>query len=151
MNYLLQLNKKLIILLTTFLLFIIVIFISSKLFKKPITETVIEDLITDTSYDVTNPKFTINNIKQKIIVSANKGNFKNNDEILLQQNVILKSENFKIFSDNVIFNKKNESANSNNNAIFIAKGTRIESNGFNISQKGNIIIFKGRTKIILAE
>ena len=142
---------KFCIILTTVLIIIIVIFISFKFYKKPITQKINEDLNSESSYDVSNPKFTINNLNQKITVSANKGNFKNNDEILLQQNVILKSENFKIFSDNVIFNKKDESANSNNDAIFIAKGTRIESNGFNIGEKGNIIMFKGKTKIILAE
>jgi len=151
LNYLLQLNKKIVITFTGLLFIFIIIFITFKLRNQPKNEKLVENLIIDTSYDVSNPKFTINNLKQKIIVSANKGNFKNNDEILLQENVILKSENFEIFSDYVVFNKKDESANSNNNSIFIAKGTRIESNGFNIGQKGNIIKFKGKTKVVLTK
>ena len=60
----------------------------------------------DNSYDILKPKFTINNNKQKIAVTANEGNFLNNDKILLQNNVLFESNNFKIYSDKVLFDKK---------------------------------------------
>jgi len=132
----------------SFLILIILIF---KINETPEVKKEIEGILTDSSYDVSKPKFTINSEEQKISVSANKGNFKNNDEILLQNNVLLQSNKFKIYSDYVIFNKKNQTANSQNESVFIAKGTRIESEGFNIIEKGNIIKFIGNTKLTISE
>ena len=99
--------------------------------------------------DITNPKFSINSNKQKISITANKANFLTEDEILLEKNVIFKSNKFQIFSDNVIFDKKNLVASSGDNAIFKSKNTLIESNGFDIIENGNIINFKGKTKLKL--
>ena len=99
--------------------------------------------------DITNPKFSINSDKQKISVTANKGNFLTEDEIILENNVIFKSKKFKIFSDNVIFNKKKMVASSKNKSKFFAKNASIDSNGFDIIENGNIINFKGKTKLTL--
>ena len=57
--------------------------------------------------DITKPKFTINSENQKISISANEGNFLNNDEILLKNDVVFESNRFTIYSDDVIFNNKN--------------------------------------------
>ena len=101
------------------------------------------------SADITKPKFSINGSNQKISVTANSGNFINADEIMLTNNVIFKSNKFKIYSDNVIFNKKNLVASSNNKSIFVSKNAYIDSVGFDIIENGNIINFKGKTKLIL--
>ena len=98
----------------------------------------------DNSYDILKPKFTINNNKQKIAVTANEGNFLNNDKILLQNNVLFESNNFKIYSD-----KENQTATSQEKSTFISDGTKIDSEGFDITEQGTIINFNGKTKLIL--
>ena len=103
----------------------------------------------DNSYDILKPKFTINNNKQKIAVTANEGNFLNNDKILLQNNVLFESNNFKIYSDKVLFDKKNQTATSQEKSTFISDGTKIDSEGFDITEQGTIINFNGKTKLIL--
>ena len=103
----------------------------------------------NTSADISEPKFSINSDKQKILVTANQGNFLTDDEIMLEKNVIFKSKKFKIYGDNVIFNKKTLVASSKNKSKFISKKTSIDSDGFDIIENGNIINFKGKTKLIL--
>ena len=107
------------------------------------------DIITDNSFDILNPKFTINNKNEIITVQAKKGNFLNKNNILLQNDVVFKSDKFKIYSSKVFFDKKNQTAYSKKNSTFISKGTTIESKGFEIMDKGNTIQFNGKTKIIL--
>ena len=99
--------------------------------------------------DISQPKFSINGNKQKISVTASDGNFLNDDEIILENNVVFKSNKFKIYSDSVIFNKKTLVASSDNKSKFISKKTSIDSLGFDITENGNIINFKGKTKLIL--
>jgi len=101
------------------------------------------------SADITKPKFSINGSNQKISVTANSGNFINADEIMLTNNVIFKSNKFKIYGDNVIFNKNNLVATSKEKSKFISKNALIDSIGFDIIANGNIINFKGKTKITL--
>tara|TARA_B110000438_G_scaffold282527_1_gene309668 strand:- start:28 stop:405 length:378 start_codon:yes stop_codon:yes gene_type:complete len=105
----------------------------------------------NSSYDILKPKFAINNLKEKINVTANEGNFINDDEILLKNNVLFKSSNFKIFSNDVTFDKRKQTANSKSDAIFIAEKTKIESKGFDIIDQGNIILFNGKTHLILSK
>ena len=50
---------------------------------------------------------------------------------------------------NVIFNKKTFVASSQDNAKFISDNTSIDSAGFDIIENGNIINFKGKTKLVL--
>ena len=99
--------------------------------------------------DITRPKFSINSDKQQISVTAYKGNFITENEILLEKNVIFKSNKFKILSDNVLFNKKNLVASSNDKSQFISENALIDSIGFDIIENGNIINFKGKTKLVL--
>lgn len=99
--------------------------------------------------DISEPKFSINSKKQKISVTANEGNFLTEDEIILEKNVIFKSNKFKIYTDNVVFNKKTLVASSQDESKFISKNTSIDSAGFDIIENGNIINFKGKTKLVL--
>jgi hypothetical protein len=103
----------------------------------------------NTSADITKPKFSINGDSQIITVSANEGNFLTEDKILLEKNVIFQSDKFKIYSDNVIFNKKNLVASSENKSRFVSENASINSIGFDIIENGNIINFKGKTILIL--
>jgi len=99
--------------------------------------------------DISEPKFSINSETQKISVTANEGNFLTEDEIVLEKNVIFKSNKFKIYTDNVVFNKKTFVASSQDNSKFISNNTSIDSAGFDIIENGNIINFKGKTKLVL--
>ena len=106
-------------------------------------------IINKKTADISEPKFSINGDKQKISVTAKEGNFLTYDKIMLKKNVIFKSNKFKIYTDNVIFNKNTLAASSINKSKFISEKTLIESNGFDIIKNGNIINFKGKTKLIL--
>ena len=99
--------------------------------------------------DILKPKFSINSKKQKISVTAAEGNFLTEDEIMLENNVVFKSNNFKIYAENVVFNKKTLVASSKDKSKFVSTNTSIDSNGFDIIQNGNIINFKGKTKLTL--
>ena len=105
--------------------------------------------INEQASDISEPKFSINSKEQKISVTANEGNFLTEDEIVLEKNVIFKSNKFKIYTDNVVFNKKTLVASSQDNSKFISNKTSIDAAGFDIIENGNIINFKGKTKLIL--
>tara|TARA_B100000029_G_C17555562_1_gene951578 strand:+ start:948 stop:1397 length:450 start_codon:yes stop_codon:yes gene_type:complete len=148
LNFLLSLNKKLFLLfslaifLSIFFLVIIIYFNSKTIQNKTASNLSASD-------DITKPKFSINSDKQKISVTAEKGNFISIDKILLEKDVIFKSNEFKIYTNNVIFDKKNLVASSKDNSKFISENALIHSKGFDIIEKGNIINFKGKTKLIL--
>ena len=148
MNYLLQLNKSLVLIFLIFLTIISLIFffVKDEIFSK---SEIKFDTISDNSFDILNPKFTINNANEIITIQAEKGNFLNKNNILLENNVVFKSDKFKIYSSKVLFDKKNQTAYSKKNSTFISEGTTIESKGFEITDKGNTIQFNGKTKIIL--
>ncbi len=99
--------------------------------------------------DITEPKFSINSTRQKILITAKEGNFVDNNNILLKKNVLFKSNNFSIESDNVIFNRKEQTATSSTESVFKSEKTRISSEGFNIYDSGNKIKFYGNSVIIL--
>ena len=107
-----------------------------------------QSLTYNTSHDITKPRFTINNLNKKIVITANEGDFVNSNEILLKNKVLFKSKKFKIMSDNVLFDRKNQTAKSENNSIFTSQNTKINSEGFNIIQKGDVILFMGKTSLI---
>ena len=109
------------------------------------------DAIGNNSFDILNPKFTINNENGIITIQAENVNFLNQNNIVLENDVIFKSDKFKIYSSKVLFDKKNQTAYSKKNSTFISEGTTIESKGFEIIDKGNTIQFYGKTKIILLE
>ena len=148
MNYLLQLNKSLVLIFLIFLTIISLIFffVKDEIFSK---SEIKFDTISDNSFDILNPKFTINNTNEIITIKAEKGNFLNKNNIVLENNVVFKSDKFKIYSSKVFFDKKNQTAYSKKNSTFISEGTTIESKGFEITDKGNTIQFNGKTKIML--
>ena len=148
MNYLLQLNKSLVLFFLIFLTIISLIFFFLKneiLLKSEIKF----DTIGNNSFDILNPKFTINNENEIITIQAKNGNFLNQNNIVLENDVVFKSDKFKIYSSKVLFDKKNQTAYSKNDSTFVSEGTTIESKGFEIIDKGNTIQFNGKTKIIL--
>ena len=148
MNYLLQLNKSLVLIFLIFLTIISLIFffVKDEIFSK---SEIKFDTISDNSFDILNPKFTINNANEIITIQAEKGNFLNKNKIILENDVVFKSDKFKIYSSKVLFDKKNQTAYSKKNSTFISEGTTIESKGFEITDKGNTIQFNGKTKIML--
>jgi len=148
LNYLLQLNKSLVLIFLIFLTIISLIFffVKDEIFSK---SEIKFDTISDNSFDILNPKFTINNANEIITIQAKKGNFLNKNNIVLENNVVFKSDKFKIYSSKVFFDKKNQTAYSKKNSTFISEGTTIESKGFEITDKGNTIQFNGKTKIML--
>ena len=99
--------------------------------------------------DITEPRFTINNSNNKILVTAKEGNFINKNEILLRKNVLFKSENFSIESERVIFDRKNQTAKSESKSIFRSKNTKISSEGFDIYDNGDKIKFIGYAVVVL--
>ena len=147
MNFLLSLNKKIFLIFSIIffcvLIFFLLFFIQTGEKPKKI------EIYYNKNSDITKPKFSINSNKQKILISANEGNFITEDEIMLENNVIFKSKKFKILGDNVIFDKKKLIASSSNKSKFISKNASIDSIGFDIIENGNIINFKGSTKLTL--
>ena len=99
--------------------------------------------------DIINPKFTLNNKKKTIKVTAEEGNFISKNLIILKNNVLLDSDKFSISSNEVLFDNKNQTAKSTEKSEFLSKKTKITSQGFTITDKGNKIEFKGKTKLLL--
>ena len=144
MNFLLTINKTQLIIFTSFLVFLILfififIFVNN---EKSITK--ITDITTNKS-DIIKPKFSISGKKSEIFITAKNGNFLSEGKILLENNVKFKSKEFQLISDNVIFDRKNFIATSENKSKFSSKNTSIISAGFDITENGNIINFKGQT------
>ena len=148
MNSLLSLNKK-IFLFFSFVFIILILFVFSLNFIEKVDNSQNQITINKKTSDISEPKFSINSEEQKISVTANEGNFLTEDEIALEKNVIFKSNKFKIYTDNVVFNKKTLVASSQDKAKFISDNTSIDSAGFDIIENGNIINFKGKTKLVL--
>jgi hypothetical protein len=148
LNFLLSLNKKIFLFFSSiFIAFILIFFLLSFIESTDKLENKIT--ISKKTSDISEPKFSINGKEQKISVTANEGNFLTADEIALEKNVIFKSNNFKIYTDNVVFNKKTLVASSQDKAKFVSENTSINSAGFDIIENGNVINFKGRTKLVL--
>jgi Protein of unknown function (DUF1239). len=99
--------------------------------------------------DISEPKFAINNETKKIYITASEGNFLNKDEVLLKNNVRFKSNNFSIETDKVVFNRDQQTAQSRTRSLFKSENITISSDGFNIHDKGNRIIFHKSSYIIL--
>ena len=71
------------------------------------------------------PKFSISNDSKKIYITANEGNFLNKDEILLEDNVKFKSNDFSIETNRVIFNQNKETAESKDRSLFKTENATI--------------------------
>ena len=148
MNFFLYINKKLIILFGAilFILFLIIIFLK----QININRIVIEDTKSSLSNaDISEPKFAINNESKKIYITANEGNFLDKNKILLNKNVRFKSNDFSIETEKVIFNRSEQTAQSKTKTYFKAENTTILSDGFDIFEKGNKIVFYGNSFVIL--
>ena len=148
MNFLLSLNKK-IFLISSLVFFIFILFFFLLNFIEKTDNSQNKITLNKKTSDISEPRFSINSKEQKISLTANEGNFLTEDEIVLEKNVIFKSNKFKIYTDNVVFNKKTLVASSQDNSRFISNNTSIDSAGFDIIENGNIINFKGKTKLIL--
>ena len=148
MNFLLSLNKR-IFLIFSFLFIILILFVFLSNLIESTDNSKNKITINKKTSDISEPKFSINSEEQKISVTAKEGNFLTEDEIALEKNVIFKSNKFKIYTDNVVFNKKTLVASSQDKAKFISDNTSIDSAGFDIIENGNIINFKGKTKLVL--
>ena len=148
MNFFLYINKNLIFFFGATILFLFVLLI----FSKQISLNNIEIKVSDENYsnaDISEPRFTINNKTKKIYITAKEGNFLNKEEVLLKNNVRFKSNNFSIETDKVIFNRNEQTAHSKSKSLFKSKNTMISSEGFDIYDKGNRIIFYGNSFIII--
>ena len=148
MNFLLSINRIHLLVISILIFFLITIFFVSKLyfnFDKNLTSNEIKI----SNVDITKPRFAINSVSQKIYVTADEGNFIKNGEILLKKNVKFTSNNFSIESDNVTFNREEQTAQSKHKSLFKSKNTTISSEGFNIYDNGNKINFNGNAVLIL--
>ena len=144
MNKLLLANKKLLL---SLLLGISFVLITTVIINNSNLSTKNElDKNEKPNFDIINPSFTINNNK-KISVKAERGSFLSDKEILLENNVIFKSSQFKLETNRATYNKVNQSAESKENSKFNSEGTTITSEGFEITENGNIIFFSGKTKL----
>ena len=148
MNYLLTINKKVLVAISIIFILIIISFYFTKFYLIQF-ENINNIELKVVNADIIEPKFAINNINEKIYVTANEGNFIDSDNVLLKKNVKFKSKNFSIQTDNVTFNRKEQTASSNNNSLFISQKTTIYSEGFDIYDNGNKIKFYGNVKLIL--
>ena len=148
MNFFLFINRKLIFSSGLIIILIFIIFILSKQFSL-INIEVANFKNNLSNVDISEPKFAINNDSKKIYISASEGNFLNKDEVLLNKNVRFKSDEFSIETDKVLFNREKQTAQSKTKSLFKSKNTTISSDGFNIYDNGNKIIFYGNSFIIL--
>jgi len=154
LNIFLQINKKILLIIIFILGLLISISLITYVKIKKTVENKIDLTISiaeNTDYDILKPKFTINNEREIISVTANEGNIMDNNDILLKNNVLFKSKEFSIYSDNVTYNRDMQTADSNNKSIFISKKTKIISEGFNIIEQGKIIKFNGKSTIVLSK
>ena len=148
MNYLLLLNRKYVLIFSViffvcFFLFYLINFYFIFDYKSE------ENNLSLSNIDIKEPKFSINNKIERIIITAREGNFVDQDKILLTKDVKFVSNNFSILSDNVVFDRKNLVATSEKKAKFLSKNTSIISRGFDITENGNIINFKGQTVLTI--
>jgi hypothetical protein len=148
LNYLLSLNKKTVLILSLIFITFVLLGFFFKYFQLTLKNNDFLEISSSES-DIIKPKFSINSEKQKIAVTAKKGNFISENKILLKKDVIFKSKKFKIMSDDVIFDKKYLTASSSKKSKFISKKTSIISNGFEIVDNGNKIYFNGKTILII--
>ena len=148
MNFFLHINRKILLFFSlTVLIFFTIIVISKQIsLNKNVTKEKNSRL---SNIDIEEPKFAINNTSKKINITAQEGNFLNKDEILLRKNVKFKSNDFIIETDNVVFNRNKQTARSKTKSLFKSEKTTIFSDGFNIFDKGNRIIFYGNSQVIL--
>ncbi len=148
MNFFLHINRRLILFFGTIIILFFILIIFSKQLNLIKIDLENSELILSNA-DISEPKFAINNDSKKIFVTAKQGNFLNKDKILLKENVRFRSNDFSIETERVIFDRNNQTAQSKSKSLFKSKNTTISSDGFNIYDKGNRIIFHGNSFIVL--
>ena len=147
MNLLFLINKKYILFLSILSIFIISTFFYLKF--DTFDKKNLKNSIKISNVDITLPKFSINNEDKKIFVTAKEGNFVDENKILLNKNVKFKSDTFIIETDQVIFNRKDQTATSKSMSVFKSKNASIFSEGFDIYDNGKKISFSGNAQLIL--
>jgi len=148
LNFFLHINRRLILFVGTIIILFFILIIFSKQLNLIKIDLENSELILSNA-DISEPKFAINNDSKKIFVTAKQGNFLNKDKILLKENVRFRSNDFSIETERVIFDRNNQTAQSKSKSLFKSKNTTISSDGFNIYDKGNRIIFHGNSFIVL--
>ena len=148
MNFFLHINKNLIFFFGLIVFFSFLVIILTKQLNINNIQLEISDEILS-NVDIEEPKFAMNNNTKKIYITAKEGNFLNEDEILLKDNVKFKSNDFSIETERVIFNRDKQTAKSETRSFFKTSNTMISSDGFNIHDDGNKIIFYGNSIIVL--
>ena len=148
MNYFFTFKGKLVLVLILLLVVFSFFFILNKnISPKNIASS--NKIENKSNNDILNPMFTLNNKKETIKVTAKEGNFISKNLIILKNNVLFNSDKFSISSNEVIFDNKNQTAKSIKKSEFLSKNTKITSQGFIITDKGNKIEFNGKTKLII--
>ena len=148
MNFFLYINKNLLLFTSIILIFAFLLFVLIK--QISLNNTQLKNIDVNLSkVDISEPKFAINNETKKIYITAKEGNFLNENEILLREKVKFKSNEFSIETDDVIFDRNKQTAKSKTKSLFKSENTTILSDGFNIHDKGNKIIFYGNALIVL--
>ena len=102
----------------------------------------------DIEADIINPKF----VKEKsnkdyLKVIANKASFLSESKMFLEGDVKYKSNKFILESDKVDFDQINFNASSHEKTIFLSDKIQIDSEGFKVTEKGNIISFLGKSRL----
>ena len=148
MNYFFTFKGKLVLVLILLLVVFSFFFILNKnISPKNIASS--NKIENKSNNDILNPMFTLNNKKETIKVTAKEGNFISKNLIMLKNNVLFNSNKFSISSNEVIFDNKNQTAKSVKKSEFLSKNTKITSQGFIITDKGNKIEFNGKTKLLI--
>ena len=147
MNNLLLINRKFILIIFFIISIFVIIFYAVT--EGPFNKNLMDIKKEDYTFDIKNPKFTINGRDEEISIKAKGASFINANEILLEKNVVFRSNTFTLKSPEVYFNQKSQTAYSKKNTFFISEGTTISSKGFEITNKGDNINFKGKTKVVL--
>ena len=148
MNYLFTFKGKLVLV----LILLLVVFSFFFILNKNISPKIIASsnkIENKSNNDILNPMFTLNNKKKTIKVTAEEGNFISKSLIILKNNVLFNSDKFSISSNEVLFDNKNQTAKSTEKSEFNSKNTKITSQGFIITDKGNKIEFNGKTKLLI--
>lgn len=148
MNYFFTFKGKLVLVLILLLVVFSFFFILNKnISPKNIANS--NKIENKSNNDILNPMFTLSNKKETIKVTAKEGNFISKNLIILKNNVLFNSDKFSISSNEVIFDNKNQTAKSIKKSEFLSKNTKITSQGFIITDKGNKIEFNGKTKLLI--
>jgi len=148
LNFILYINRNLFLVTSVIIILFFTIFIFFK--QNNINSKIIDEKPSRISNaDIYEPKFSINNDSQKIYITAKEGNFINKDKILLKKDVKFESNDFSIETEKVIFDRNNQSAKSKTRSLFKSKNTSITSDGFDINEMGNKIVFYGNSFVIL--